>query len=440
MKSDGYETRFWIVEPERNEYSSASVIEPQVLLSSRPPVRLSANGSQSNDPLLIAPWKDFELLGQAVLRAFSLVRPPFVEGLASVFDSPEPKRRNALHRAAIDGDMDALPSGSGRSKRKLDPADGSLTTPLMLGARYGHISVVRSLLELGADPHLGDKRGWLALHHGAEAGFPDVVKNLLDADSDVNAPDVLGYTALHLAAAGGHREVVEQLLVAGVSCDVFDKGSSSTPLHHAARENHPGIVALLTGSGARVDEPNQFGRTPLHVGAGYGHTEVVAALLGAGSDVNSRDHTGETPLHRPTFFQHLDCLTLLIEDGADVNAKDDLGNTPLHVAAGMNRDQAAQMLLDAGAEVDAVNGNGLTPLDIAIVNWHWDWRAADPMEYIRAQGGEHNAEVAQVLLSRGATVTPGRIPVGDRHALWPHLTLPPCSKHMETSTIPCSLS
>ena len=35
---------------------------------------------------------------------------------------------------------------------------------------------------------------------------------------------------------------------------------------------------------------------------------------------------------------------------------------------------------------------------------------------------EHNAEAARLLLRRGAAVDPMRIPVGDRHLLWPNLT------------------
>ena len=155
--------------------------------------------------------------------------------------------------------------------------------------------------------------------------------------------------------------------------------------------------------------------------AAYGHPEMTAALLAAGAGVNRRDHRGETPLHLPAFFQHLECLALLLQAGAEAGARDGDGNTALHVAAGMNRDRAARLLLEAGAEVEARNREGLTPLDQAIVNVHFNISLHHIEEGI-AKHHEHNSEAAQVLLEAGAAIDPRRLPVGDRHQLWPHLT------------------
>ena len=44
----------------------------------------------------------------------------------------------------------------------LDHADSRDMTPLMKAAENGHIDVVRALLELGADPHMVDRRGQTA--------------------------------------------------------------------------------------------------------------------------------------------------------------------------------------------------------------------------------------------------------------------------------------
>lgn len=194
----------------------------------------------------------------------------------------------------------------------------------------------------------------------------------------------------------------------------------STPLHRAARGNQAGVIAPLVGSGANVNTPNEVGRTALHVAAAHGHVETVQKLIELGADLNYRDHRGESPMHRPVFFQHVSMISFLIEHGASVTSEDGEGNTPLHVAASMNRDIAAHVLLDAGADVEATNNEGLTPLDLAIINQHGD-------------NMEHNAEVAEVLLRYGATIVPERIPVSDRHALWPHLT--PAELLLETGDI-----
>ena len=423
--SDGYECRFRVQEPSRNE-SCTEVVELKTCLSSRPPIHTEDRSEASRNPLFIAPWHDPEMLGRAVLEGFRLVGPPFAGGTGSVFDRPEPGRRLALHRAARDGDVAALPPRGRRTRRKLDITDSSGATPLMLAAQNGHIGVVHHLLELGADPHLWDDRGSTALGYAAESGHASVIDALMEGGADVSWSDWCGETALHWASEHGHTAAVEALLAAGAPRDCSDRLYGSTPLHKAARGEHGAVADLLLEAGAHVDARNEGGRTPLHVAAAYGHLDTATRLLDAGADVNGRDNKAETPLYRPVFFQDLDCIALLVERGADVNLRDDRGNTPLHVAALMNRDRSAVLLVEAGADVETTNDEGLTPLDLALVNRHkLGWQGySQRVEYIRARGTEHNSEVAWALLELGATIDPMRIPVGDRHVLWPHLTPP----------------
>ena len=430
VRSDGNEARFGIIQPIQNEhhaYPEFLLTMSRPLLSSLPPIWGPREKFAGDDnPLLIAPWQDPEMLGQGALEAFRLAGPPFVEGLESVFDSPEPKRRLALHRAARDGDVSALPPLGRRSRRKLDPVDMSGATPLMLAAQNGHVQALRHLLELGADARIRDDRGRAALHYAAERGKTCIVRELIARGADWQCVDSLGDTALHLAVANGHSAVVELLLDSGASPNAHDSVFGSTPLHKSARGGHTDAAELLLRWGANPNAANDLGRSALHVAAAYGNAQVLGALLEFGADANLRDDNGETPLHRPAFFQHLDCIAALIEKGADVNVQDRQGNTPLHVAASMNRDRAAALLLDAGARLETRNQEGLTPLDTAVVNLH----GYSVLPYVDSEiefmvrHSEHNSEVLCALLQRGATIDPMRIPVGDRHILWPHLTPP----------------
>ena len=422
--SDGHEARFSIKEPAKEISSEISIVETRPLLSSRPPVYPPDEMVDGGDnPLLLACWQDPEMLGQGALEAFRLAGPPFTDGLESVLDSPKPKRRLALHRVARDDDLASLPLPGRRVRRKLDPVDASGATPLMLAAHNGHAEVVRRLVELGSDAGIRDARGRTALHHGAEGGNAQVVEALISGGADADNLDSFGESALHLAAARGHAESVEILLDAGVSPSLHDGMFGSTPLHKAARGNHADAARALLMGGADPDAPNQDGRSALHTAAAYGHAEVVGALLDAGANVSLRDERGEAPLHRPAYYQHEGCIALLIGAGADVNARNGRGDTPLHIAASMNRDRVAASLIEAGARVEAEDDEGMTSLDIALANAHqiyWDF--STQIEYTWARGVEHNSEVLQTLLRHGASIDPMRLPVGDRHVLWPHLT------------------
>ena len=422
------EVRFWGFSPTdngpgKNDY----YIDFHPMLSSRPPYRPPDHPASEEHALLIAPWQDPEMLGQAVLNIFAMAGPPLNKGMDSIFDLPVPKRRTALHRAAESGQVEAMPTGR---RRKVDPVDTAGMTPLLLAAGGGHEEIATRLLELGAARDHQDHRGRTALHHAASGGHGTVIGALLEAGADPTVADEDGSLALHLGAGTGHRDAVERLLAGGAPPNAADRLYSSSPLHLAARENRAALVPLLVGAGAEVNAPNEAGRTPLHVASAYGHVEMVRALIAAGADVDRPDHQGETALHRPAFYQHLEVMDLLLAAGAGARVRDCQGNTPLHVAASMNRDRAARLLLQGGADVEAVNEEGLTPLDRAIVNVH-DCSDHRPEHLKLRMGGrdrlpgsrwEHNSEVAEALLEHGATIDPLRIPVGDRHILWPHLT------------------
>ena len=409
--SDAHEARFRGRGPTRDQDDDSKWIYPDDRLSPNTPDHYAPIVLASPNPFWVAPWHDAEMLGHSILTAFVLAGPPIGKGMMpSIFDPLEPRRRTALHRAAGDGAIDALPSQGSRSRQKVDPVDTAGVTPLMLASESGHLGVVERLLQLGASHELRDHQGRSPIHYAARAGKHGPINRLLEAGADPSTVDLFGDTPLHLAAAGGFLESVEVLMQAGADPNAADAIYLSTPLHSAVRGNHAGAIAALIEGGAKVDTPNEAGRTPLHVAAAYGHVEAAEALIRLGADLDCRDHLGETPIHRPVFFQHRDMIALLIEHGASVTADDDDGNTPLHVAGSMNRDAAARLLMDAGADVEARNHEGLTALDLAVVNQHRDGAM------------EHNAEVAEVLLGYGASLIPERIPVGDRHALWPQLT------------------
>lgn len=418
--SDGYEARFLGTSPTADFFGPSDYIAFHPMLSSRHPYGSLQNPPRPEHTLLIAPWRDPEMLGQAVLNIFAMAGPPVNKGMVSVFDPPAPKRRTALHRFASGGPEEDLPA---RKPRNVNPVDTAGVTPLMLAAKAGKREAASRLLDWGADLDSRDRLGLSALHHAATGGHAAVIGVLLEAGADPDQVDHYGCTPVHLAAGRGHGAAVTRLLVGRASPNAQDRLYSSTPLHLAVRDNHRALLPLLTGAGADIDVVNEAGRTALHVAAAYGYPELVRELIAAGSDVNRQDQRGESPLHRSTFYQHLECVAALLEAGADPGAADHQGNAPLHVAARMNRDRAIHLLLDAGADIDAINEEGLTPLDLSMFNVHEvvnRWQSH--LEGTIGTGWEHNSEAVEILLEHGANLDPLRIPVGDRHVLWPHLT------------------
>ena len=419
--SDGFEARFMGFQPQSPSEETTGIGARDVL-SPRSRSDEVEDYSAELHPLQIAPWWDPEMLGQAILMMLSKSGPPKNKGMSSVFDLPPAKRRSALHLAALDGDMAALPGGR-RKLRRADAADTLGATPLMLSASRGQVEFASRLVELGASLDAQDNAGRGPLHYAAEKGRHRLAQMLVDSGADVAAVDQYGETSLHLAAARGHPDTVKLLLAAGAPLNAVDSVYLSTPLHKAVRGGHLEVAFALVEGGADVNAPNEGGRTPLHLAASYGLPEIVSFLIESGADVSRRDRRMETPLHLPAFYQHLECMRALVEHGSDVGARDINGNTPLHLAAGMNRDEAARLLLAAGAGVEEFNDEGMTAIDLAIANLHSTFFHYN-LGRRYSSSAEHNTEVAQALLESGATIDPLRLPVGERHVLWPHLTPP----------------
>jgi len=123
-------------------------------------------------------------------------------------------------------------------------------TPLIEASLRGYQSMVRILLEHGADVGTADTVfGATALNFAALTGQAGVVELLLKWGADVNARDFDGRTALFEAALGGHTDVVAVLLEKGADIHVRDIGGR-TALTEANVWQEAEVVKLLTARGA----------------------------------------------------------------------------------------------------------------------------------------------------------------------------------------------
>jgi ankyrin repeat protein len=231
------------------------------------------NGSskpQATTPLILAVENGHFELAAALLKA-------------GAEPDEQPAGFAALHaitwvRKPLRGDGNPPPTGSGNLTslefvrrlvehgadinvrlKKGGPEFGRFTTtgatPLFLAARASDVPLMRLLLELGADPGVGNTEnstpllaaaGVGPLQDGEEAaGTEDeameAVRLLLELGADVNAVDENGETAMHGAAYQSRAELVELLVDRGADINVWNRKNNSgwTPLL-IARGHRPG--------------------------------------------------------------------------------------------------------------------------------------------------------------------------------------------------------
>jgi len=119
--------------------------------------------------------------------------------------------------------------------------------PLGLAAFYGHEEAANLLLSRGADPDLAARNPMKvrAIHAASASGSVSIVRALLEAGADVNAPQEKGFTPLHEAASTGNLELLRILLAHGAKRDLPTE-DGRTALDLARDGNHEAVVELLS--------------------------------------------------------------------------------------------------------------------------------------------------------------------------------------------------
>jgi len=135
------------------------------------------------------------------------------------------------------------------------------------------------------------------------------------------------------------------------------KHDGATPLHFAAINNRPEVVAVLIAHGADLHaQDDEYSAMPIGWANEKGHTEMVEYLLRKGTVLT---------LNRAAAYGCIDRVReLLLDEDSQVNMIDGYG-APIHEASLWGHPEIVDLLLAHGANPDIKNRDGLTAFAIA---------------------------------------------------------------------------
>ena len=297
----------------------------------------------------------------------------YVAGYRELYWEPEEADScNALMLTASFG-LESLASRILEDTEDLvDAATKTGTTPLIKAAASGNVSLMKVLMNRGADPL---KENWYgsAFHCAAEAGQVAALQELLQHGIEVDIRDHIGRTALHCATDNGHIAAMRTLLARGANINAkFTQGEQGyTALRYAVvMEQPPDVVKALLVSGAKTEIRDQHGVTPLHDAAALSLEDIMLLLLDFGANIHARTVHGNTALHVAAVRNHVDIVHILLDHGAEKDARTLDGVTSLFMAAERGGEETVRALLDSGADVEAEDDEGTTALHVAMRENH----------------------------------------------------------------------
>jgi len=185
-----------------------------------------------------------------------------------------------------------------------------------VGNSDGHIEIIKTLVELGANIHATNQYRMTLLDIALHNQNNPVAVILLAYKIDPNNNDMADRTSLMIAVDNNSDSMVEILLNFGAKSRGFD-ACGDAPIHIAVRNNNVRITTLLIQkrqqARVNINSQNQSSSsTPLHIAAENGFVEIAKLLIGAYAARNIKDCYDRRPIDIASEKGYHEIVTLLI--------------------------------------------------------------------------------------------------------------------------------
>ncbi|GBO07023.1 Ankyrin-1 [Araneus ventricosus] len=291
------------------------------------------------------------------------------------------KNRTAIELAVAHGKLEIVKMLSELERVSIHDKANDGFSLLHIAAQFGHLNIMKHLIQKGADIKSENDAGSKPIHVAAREGHKDIVQFLIDLDPTSKQLTADSKTVIHYAVLGGHD--VLQFLIDRK----FDINASSRigylPIHIAVETNNENILKILLHHGAFYNAIFN-GCTPLKIAQIKNYMQCADLLVSVeklfhavkrnnisevesfiknGIAINVRNADNITPLHYACWKGYENVVDTLLKNKADPNIFGKGNCMPLHYAAKFNHFNIVKSLLLYGGIYNVMCSNHKTPLD-----------------------------------------------------------------------------
>ncbi len=234
-----------------------------------------------------------------------------------------------------------------------------MSEALQKAINSGNTNQVKNVLESG-----NTSQKDVALLIAAFKGKVQIVKTLLEMGADPNTALTSKATPLGLSVA--FPAIQKLLLEHGANPNQVINANNDTPIFQAISQNKIASIMLLIQAGADLNHENSTGTTPFIIAIEYGMIEICMKMLENGADPN-KPFQGMSPLQFVCSSEEVSIplVKKILEKGANPNYIGDGGRSALHLAAIRRNEELIQVLLEAGADLSLPDSEGRQAIQYA---------------------------------------------------------------------------
>jgi ankyrin repeat protein len=331
---------------------------------------------------------------------------------AAGMKKPDKNTADAIVAAAEESDLDALRQYIETNNYDPNVANDAGESALLLACRLPDSetsrSIVKLLIENGADVNSSSKKGSTPLISACMRNTLPAAKLLIEKGADINARTLVGDSSISLAVWKDATDTAKLLIDHGVDFSRADTFGDIV-LIDAVRNGNVALTRAFLDKNIAVDHQNKKGLNALMCAASGNHAECAKLLLEAKANPTLKDEQGETALDKAKASSN-DSIVAMLQVAVDQYEHAD--NNAVAAAEGVAASDRKQSDEKTATEIlEAASSGDLAKLEELVGRQNYDPNVTnDEKESAlllanRLTPSSNATAVTKLLLDNGAVAT-----------------------------------